>query len=226
MDKIRVLDLFCGAGGVCAGMMDHAHVTGVDNVKNCKRYYPGRFIHGDVFTFYKNTIEGMHYFDQFDLIWASPVCTKYSIVTKRWIGEGKNYDHVDLIPPTRELLQEIGKPYVIENVVGAPLREDLMLCGLMVGLPLYRHRIFEIEGFECEQPEHPKHKGQQKFSVYGNPQKKVMKEHWIEAMGITHIPYSSRHFAKAIPPKFSEYIIKQFLTNYKGVTKQCARMED
>ena len=210
-DKIRVLDLFCGAGGVAMGMLKYAAVTGVDNHENCGKYYPGRFIHGDVFTFYKHTFEGTDFFNQFDLVWASPVCTKYSIVTKRWISQGYNYDAVDLIPPTRELLQSIGKPYVIENVVGAPLREDLMLCGLMFGLPLYRHRIFEIEGFKCEQPEHPKHEGQQVYSVYGNPQKAIMKKHWIKAMGITHIPYSSRHFAKAIPPKFSEYIIKQFL---------------
>lgn len=212
-EKIYVLEFFCGAGGACAGMIKYARVTGVDIHKNCKRYYPGTFIHGNVFNFYKNMLEGWDFFKRFHLIWASPVCTAYSIVTKRWIGEGKTYDHVDLIGPTRKLLKKIGKPFVIENVKGAPLRVDLELCGLMFNLPLYRHRIFEIEGFKCKQPEHPKHEGQQKFSVYGNPQKKIMKKHWIKAMGITHIPYSSRHFAKAIPPAFSEYIIKQFLEN-------------
>jgi len=48
-----------------------------------------------------------------------------------------------LVVPTRDLLEKIGRPYIIENVVGAPLRVDLMLCGTMFGLRIIRHRIFE-----------------------------------------------------------------------------------
>ena len=49
----------------------------------------------------------------------------------------------------RELLEETGLPYVIENVVGAPLVDPLLVCGTTVGLGadgyrLRRHRMFEM----------------------------------------------------------------------------------
>ena len=56
--------------------------------------------------------------------------------------------HIDLIPETREMLKASGIPYVIENVVGAPLADTFLLCGTMFGLgvedaDLQRHRLFE-----------------------------------------------------------------------------------
>ena len=60
---------------------------------------------------------------------------------------------------TRQLLDEAKKPYVIENVPGAPIRKDLMLCGEMFGLKIIRHRYFEVNGFHVPQLKHIKHKG-------------------------------------------------------------------
>ncbi len=40
-------------------------------------------------------------------------------------------------------MQLIGKPYVIENVPGAPLVNPITLCGTMFGLQVIRHRLFE-----------------------------------------------------------------------------------
>ena len=58
--------------------------------------------------------------------------------------------HLDLIPATRAKLKNSGIPYVIENVVGAPLKNPIMLCGTMFNLgtddglaELWRHRLFE-----------------------------------------------------------------------------------
>jgi DNA (cytosine-5)-methyltransferase 1 len=213
---IRILDLFCGGGGAGLGMIQAgAIVKGIDSTSRCKVYYPGTFIHADVFEL-KNTktLTGRSLWDELvewcNLIWTSPPCTAYSQVTKRWISEGYTYEDVDLVSKTRELLESTGKPWVIENVVGAPIREDLMLCGLMFNLDLYRHRIFEISGFTCRQPEHPKHDHQQRVSVYGNPQNKLQMELFPVQMGLYHIPPSSRHFAKAIPPAFSKYIVEEF----------------
>lgn len=62
---------------------------------------------------------------------------------------GNQKPHVELIEPVRELLQATGKPYVIENVPGAPLLGPVILCGTMFGLKtecgaqLRRHRLFE-----------------------------------------------------------------------------------
>jgi DNA (cytosine-5)-methyltransferase 1 len=57
-------------------------------------------------------------------------------------------EYADLVTPGREALKATGKPYIIENVVGAPLIRPTMLCGTMFGLgtgdaDLRRHRLFE-----------------------------------------------------------------------------------
>jgi DNA (cytosine-5)-methyltransferase 1 len=85
---------------------------------------------------------------RFDAIAASPPCQAYSITKHTHSNE-----HPELIVPTREALIATGKPYVIENVVGAPLVMPLMLCGSEFslatidddGTPLRmeRHRLFE-----------------------------------------------------------------------------------
>ena len=60
----------------------------------------------------------------------------------------------------QRLEQRLGKPFVIENVPGAPIRQDLLLCGSMFGLRTYRHRLFTIDPrlpILLTAPEHPKH---------------------------------------------------------------------
>lgn len=75
----------------------------------------------------------------FDVIHASPPC-------QRWLGVpgalGAD-EYPDLVGPTRELLTTIGLPYVIENVPDAPV-DGFILCGSTFGLPLVRHRRFEV----------------------------------------------------------------------------------
>jgi DNA (cytosine-5)-methyltransferase 1 len=80
------------------------------------------------------------YMRTFDLIWASPPCQNDTAYKRR-------QNHVrpvpQLIPPTRELLEAAGVPFIIENVPNAPLKNPVMLCGSMFGLDVQRHRIFE-----------------------------------------------------------------------------------
>ncbi len=74
----------------------------------------------------------------FQAVHASPPCQAYSSIT------GSNRDrHPDLVPETRQRLKGSGLPYIIENVVGAPLIDPIQLCGTAFGLPLQRHRLFE-----------------------------------------------------------------------------------
>jgi DNA (cytosine-5)-methyltransferase 1 len=76
---------------------------------------------------------------EYDLIVAGPPCQLYSVTSAL-----SNGDYPDLVGPTREALQAIGKPYIIENVPGAPLINPLMLCGTMFPeLRVRRHRLFE-----------------------------------------------------------------------------------
>lgn len=70
---------------------------------------------------------------------GSPPCQRFT-KAQRIMGN----EHPDLIAPTRELFQASGVPWTIENVVGAPLRDPLELCGCMFpGLNVYRERWFE-----------------------------------------------------------------------------------
>ena len=90
----------------------------------------------------------------FDVIHASPPCQSYSDLAKR---NGNGHMWPRLIEPVREILERTGKPYVIENVEGAPLRDPIMLCGTMFpGLRVLRHRLFE-SNIELKTPEHGKH---------------------------------------------------------------------
>ena len=134
MSRYKLLDLFCGAGGAAMGYYNVGlvDITGVDIADQPN--YPFKFVKCDALGWLESWGE------EYDFIHASPPCQRFS----RMQNIHKNrHKHPDLITPTRELLTEINKPFVIENVVGAPLRVDLMLCGTMFGLPIARHRIFE-----------------------------------------------------------------------------------
>lgn len=104
-------------------------------------HYPFEFYQADAMTF---PLVG------FDAVHASPPCQGYTLM--RGLGGkavGKNAPL--LIPQVRDLLERSGKPYIIENVEGAPLLNPIKLCGSMFGLGVRRHRLFETNwGLYCE----------------------------------------------------------------------------
>jgi DNA (cytosine-5)-methyltransferase 1 len=126
---VRVLDLFCGAGGAGAGYARAGHdVVGVD-IKN-QPHYPLDFVVADAMTYP---------LDGFDVIHASPPCQRFS----KSVSKENRPKHPDFISPLRERLIASGKPYIIENVPGAPLLDPTVLCGTMFYLDVKRHRLFE-----------------------------------------------------------------------------------
>ena len=130
---MKLLDLFCCAGGGAMGYHKAGfEVIGVDI--DPQPNYPFSFIKADAVAWLE------FWGHEFDVIHASPPCQRFSAM--QHMHKNKE-DHPDYITPIRKLLLESGKPFVIENVVGAPLRVDLMLCGTMFGLPIAKHRIFE-----------------------------------------------------------------------------------
>jgi hypothetical protein len=135
---MRLLDLFCGAGGAAMGYHRAGfEVVGVDI--NPQPHYPFEFHQMNCLDLCLPALRS------FDAIHASPPCQAYTRKAANWGRARKNViEHPDLLGPTRELLDAAGLPYVIENVIGAPMRCDVMLCGTMFGLRIIKHRQFEL----------------------------------------------------------------------------------
>lgn len=145
-ERPKLLDLFCCAGGASKGYHEAGFdVTGVDIDPQPR--YPYTFIQADALTL------DADFLAQFDVIHASPPCQSYSTLAYR---NGNGDDWPRLVEEVREMLQATGKPYVIENVEGAPLVNAIMLCGTMFdGLRVLRHRLFE-SNVDLVAPPHPK----------------------------------------------------------------------
>jgi DNA (cytosine-5)-methyltransferase 1 len=139
---MKILDLFCGAGGAARGYSDAGfEVLGVDAVY--QPHYPYAFYEEDVFSL----PAGFFQTQGFDLIHASPPCQTHTVYRNNKSGFEVNYE--DLIQQTRVLLKETGLPYVIENVPGSPLIRPVVLCGSMFPEmhDVKRHRHFETNWF-------------------------------------------------------------------------------
>lgn len=214
MPAPRLLDLYCGGGGAADGYIRAGfEVVGVDIVS--QPGFPGRFVQGDALEFLER------FGSDFDVIHASPPCQAYSsFVTSRsskWVGT-KGKDEPKLIEPTRELLIRSGRPWILENVIGAreSMGASLLLCGTMFGLPISRHRIFEASHLIIN-PDHPKCAGvaleygrprgwtKRDVTVSGKGRHSGTSERWRELMGIDR-PMLQRQLVEAIPPAYSEYI--------------------
>ncbi len=208
---MKVLDLFCGGGGASYGYyLAIAHlkgwsITGVD-IKPQKRY-PFKFVLGDALDYLAK------HGHEYDFIHASPPCQKWSDTQSI-----RGNHHPDLLTPTREILQSLGKPYVIENVEGAPLIDPLMLCGTMFGLRTIRHRLFECNPPVYFAPASCCHnrktapmgrkpdRATEFISVVGNFSDV---EYGRVAMGIAWM--TGKELSQSFPPVYTEYIGSQLL---------------
>ncbi|KAB0669110.1 DNA cytosine methyltransferase [Oryzomonas sagensis] len=184
-------------------------VTGVDI--NPQPRYPFRFIQGDALEYL--AAHG----HEFDAIHASPPCQAYTAMkTMPKYKDG----HPDFVGATRGLLKKIGKPFVIENVPGSPLKAQLMLCGTMFGLgitaaDLQRHRYFETS-FDVGLVPCCDHR-KRAIGVYGNAGGRSLRDgitqfstaEWREAMGIDWM--NGKGLAQAIPPAYTEWIGRQLM---------------
>jgi DNA (cytosine-5)-methyltransferase 1 len=204
-------------------------IVGVDN-RNQPRY-PFYFIQGDVFdvlakmglnsfgSFGAQDSEGRTWsLSDFDLIHASPPCQFVTKAGQQWRNAGREYP--DLLAPTRVSLKSVERPYVIENVPGAPLENPIMLNGAFCGLRVKRDRFFECS-FPIDQPlllmddssakmgrPWDARKGQLFYPVghfSGVAAARV-------AMGIPWM--TQAELSQAIPPAYTEYIGTQFLATH------------
>jgi DNA (cytosine-5)-methyltransferase 1 len=215
MSKPRLLDLFCCAGGCTKGYQRAGfEVVGVD-IKPQPHYCGDAFILGDALGVMATLLSGGYvvdtngrkwYLSDFDAFGASPPCQGYSN-TQKLTGN----KHPLLIEPMRNLLQATGKPYIIENVPGAPLRNPTIIVGSMFGLRTMRPRLFETSfdmPFVLAPPPSArtakmgrKPKPGEYVHVVGHV---TDTEYCRTAMGITWM--NSKELAEAIPPAYTEYI--------------------
>jgi DNA (cytosine-5)-methyltransferase 1 len=224
--KPRLLDLFCGAGGAAMGYSRAGFdVVGVDIEP--QKHYPFEFICGDALE-YLGWLADHGRAREFDAIHASPPCQAFSSLKSMWNAK----EHPDLVGPTRDGLVLAGRPYVIENVVGAPLVAPFMLCGTMFGLgvgaaELRRHRLFEASfpvGLQtpCAHGLRRQVIGvygghgrdrRRTVGVYGNAGGHSKRDRGIqeystverrEAMGIDWM--TGAELSQAIPPAYTEWI--------------------
>lgn len=202
--KPLLLDLFCCQGGASRGYADAGFdVTGVDIVPQGR--YPFPFVLGDAIKVARE------YGHEFDAIHASPPCQAHTNAQKI-----QGNEHPDLIEPTREVLEALGKPYVIENVPGAPLIAPVELCGAMFGLETYRHRLFETN-WELSAPAHPAHVA--RTTKMGRPPQPGEFMHIVgnfsgvdRGRQVMGMPWANRDgLREAIPPAYTEHIGRQLL---------------
>jgi DNA (cytosine-5)-methyltransferase 1 len=199
MNKPKLLDLYCCAGGAARGyQLAGFHVIGVD-IRRQPRYAGDAFVQGDALEYV--ALHG----HEFDAIHASPPCQAYSL-TQRIMDNV----HPDLIGLTREALRATGKPYVIENVKGAPLLDPVMLVGSMFGLRTMRPRLFECSfpvPFALAPPaaaRHAKMGRKAQAGEYVHIAGHGHAQQWRDAMDIDWMVRDE--LAEAIPPAYTQYI--------------------
>jgi len=204
----KALDLYCCAGGAAMGLHEAGYdVTGVDIVPQPN--YPFPFLLGNALD---ADLSG------YDLVWASPPCQAHSTLKHR---TGKDYEC--FIARTREKLEAWGGVWIIENVMGAPLRNPVRLCGSAFGLNVRRHRIVEsnvpLVGVECRHDEQPepidvsgtgaRRKGPRLDDKGGNSRKPLNLKQAQDAMGMDWT--NRKEISQAIPPAYAEYLARQTL---------------
>lgn len=214
-DKLKLLDLCCGIGGATRGyQLAGFYVVGID-VKPQPHYCGDEFYQADALTYP---------LDGFDAYHSSPPCQRFSQAVKKVNRE----KHPDLIQAFRDRFKFTGKPYVIENVPRAPLKNPFTLCGSSFGLAVRRHRKFEsnifIPAFRCSHTEYPRQYNcawnrttkLRVLSISGGYQHGITLNQYKEAMGIDW-EITRQELSQAIPPAYTRYIGEHLLRNINNL---------
>lgn len=238
---MRILDLFSCDGGASEGYRRAGFLPyGVDIRR--RRNYPFPVHKGDAikvlfdlldgravdFTHPNGDVEWLT-IDEFVAKHASPPCQDNSRTKHLRNAQGKSVSElgVNMIPEVRELLIQTGKPYIIENVEGADLRDPILLCGSM--FPelhvndetgrrwLKRHRLFEsnvpLTAPACDH----RNAGVRPLGVYGSMRDNIPSggqtvrsiEEGRQLMGIDWMGWAG--LKESIPPAYTELLGRQLV---------------
>lgn len=242
MTKPVALDICCRKGGATVGLQRAGfHVIGVD-IDPQPGYPGDEFKMMDglkALNILARTGRLMHqskagvYWGSFRpaLIWQSWPCQDGNTATASNRARGITDDHEQFIPRARELSDRIGIPYVLEQPTSSRtglIRRDLTLCmdmfkGEMPPPWVQKHRSFELSGFSVPHPAHIPHTGYVRghrhgvvrqgpyVAGYGAGGGKATAAELRHAMGIDWMT-DRFDLCEAIPPAYSEYIGKAFLS--------------
>lgn len=186
-------------------------VVGVD--RHPQPRYPFEFHCADALAFVEK------HGHEFDVIHASPPCQGFTDLKDMYNAR----PHPDLLTPTRDLLRRLDKPYVIENVEGAPMQEFITLCGGAFALgtdqaELRRHRRFEIHPMivmvpPCVHGRQPRVIGV--YGGHGRDQRRIVNTQDFSvdqrrvAMGIPWM--NGQELSQAIPPAYTEWLGRRII---------------
>jgi DNA (cytosine-5)-methyltransferase 1 len=214
----RIFDGFCCAGGAGHGYaLAGFDPYGVDI--SPQPNYPYRCREADVLA-----LDPVEVGREFDAIHLSPMCQGYTeMVAPGQVGAPR------LIPAARAWCEATGKPFIIENVVGAAcdMLDAILLCGTMFnlgahGCELQRHRLF-ISNVPIAPPGACQHSGAPVVGIYGDharirsgiergrPQRwpETHREVMNRALGTGWM--TAREASEAIPPAYTEHLGRQLL---------------
>lgn len=212
MSRPRLLDLFCCQGGAAVGYHQAGFdVVGVDIDPQPR--YPFEFRQGDALEYL--AAHG----HEFDAIHASPPCQDHTTLKSRTADHGTGH----LLGLTITALESLRVPWVVENVMGAAMGADMVLCGSMFGLRVYRHRKFRIGNVPMlAVPAHPRHRVRTStkrrrvdweaglnISVTGDIGTSI----GGPAMGIDPCWMTGDGLSQAIPPAYTAFIGEQLLAS-------------
>lgn len=249
MNKPVCLDLFGRMGGAAKGYQR----AGFYVISNDINPQPGNpadeFIQGDALDILRDLVTFGGSIPHHALGWVrpkivhtSPPCQGQNTATASNRARGIKDDHPSLVAPTRELLEKIGIPWVIEqptSSVKGTIRRDVTLCMDMFKgeLPppwVQKHRSFELGCWGWDRlkkvlpaPHHPKHRGYVRghrhgvvrsgaeapyVAGYGKGGGKATAEELRHAMGIDWMT-DRFDLCEAIPPAYTEWLGRQFLSS-------------
>jgi DNA (cytosine-5)-methyltransferase 1 len=206
--KPRLLDLFCGAGGAAMGYSRAGfQVVGVDI--NPQPHYPFEFHQVDALSLLQDYIDDEDH-GPFDAIHASPPCQGYSRM--RHLPWLKDKQYALLIDPVRDLLEQAGLPWVIENVEDSTMPYSTVLCGLDFGLPIYRHRRFGANWLIMGRPHQQHTTTIAPGRMLGDRGRVSSWERNTRLPDLMGCPWmTQKEVAQAIPPAYTEFIGAQLL---------------
>jgi DNA (cytosine-5)-methyltransferase 1 len=209
VNRPLLLDLFCCEGGAAVGYHQAGFdIIGVDIEPQPR--YPFPMVVADA-------LRPPFRLDTFDAIHASPPCQSYTTMSNRY-----GSDEPELIDVVRAMLRAAGRPYVIENVVGARrhMESPMMIHGGQVGLDVYRPRLFESNMLLTPPPKAPRPRDA--AAVYGRQESKgrllwtrndgtELRAATLEqARAAMEMPWASWNGCReAIPPAYTRWIGEQ-----------------